>query len=530
MIVKSPPLGAIGLIPDQGTNYQTQVGAWLEGLNLRFDDSHIKIIPEPELLLATVADDATWLQLYDDDLGPRAVYGTPTKLYRLSLDLTSWDDVTNVGGDYTSGDWHSFKWGESVVFNNGIDPPQILNPGTSNFIDLPNWGLLTSGQKAVQAKSLRPFNNTMVALNITIDGVEKRNMVWWSAPAVISNDDSQFTQPSWDYEDISTLSGFNYVGVDEGELVDSLTLDTSHMIYTRTSTYAMQLVGGSFVYAFRRVLEFGIAQLGAVADFNNFHFVVAPATIYMHDGSTIKQIANARLEDTFYNAISGFSDLRCTHDVGNKEIHTLLTLKFRDAQQYLIYNYEEDTWAVADAFSGDPEDQANWVKCQAYGLKVDPGGGTWDASTDTWDSITLTWAQADPAADLRVMYWLCGNKLMFAEQNLLTRDPFKRYYVRSGRYNFRELAPEFSTQSVPTVMRLLPHIEGSAETQFSFFLAENLGSSIAAGEVATFDPVTQYKSDVRVTSRYMELEVAVTGDGDWRLYSMDYDVEAEYAR
>ena len=530
MIVKSPPLGVIGLIPDQGFNYQTEVGAWLEGRNMRFDDKHVKIIPEPAELIATVADDATWLQLYDDDLGPRAVYGTATKLYRLSIDLQSWQDVTNVGGDYNSGDWHSFAWGESVVFNNGIDPPQILNPGAANFIDLPNWGLLTSGQQNVQCKSLRPFNNVMVASNITFNGTVKPNMVWWSAPGVISNDDSQFTQPSWDYEDISTLSGFNYVGVDEGELIDSLTLDTSHMIYTRSSTYAMQLVGGTFVYAFRRVLEFGLAQLGAVADFNNYHFVVAPATIYMHDGSTVRQIARSRLEDSFFSSLASFEDLRCTHDVGNKEIHILLTLKFSPRRLYLIYNYEEDNWAIGEGWSGDPETQANWVNCMAYGLKVDPGGGAWDTNTETWTTILGSWSDADPAADVRVMYWLLGNKLMFAEQNSEVRDPYKNYYVRTGRVGFRELSEDFNSSVTPTMTRIYPHIEGDALTQFSFFRAENLGALVSADDVVTFSPTVNYKSDIRVTARYMEMQVDVIGPGPWRLYSMDYDVIPEYAR
>ncbi len=530
MIVKSPPLGRIGIIPDQGFSYQTEVGAWLDGRNLRFDDQHIKIIPEPTELIATVADDATWLQLYDDDLGPRAVYGTPTKLYRLSIDLTTWEDVTKLATTYSSGDWHSFAWGESVVFNNGVDVPQILNPGASNFIDLPNWGLLTSGQQTVTCKSLRPFNNAMVASNVTFNGTVKPNMVWWSAQAVVDNNDSQFTQPSWDYEDISTLSGFNYVGVDEGELIDSLTLDTSHMVYTRSSTYAMQFVGGTFVYAFRRVLEYGLAQLGAVTDFNNFHFVIAPATIYMHDGSTVQQIARSRLEDTFFGSLASFDDLRCTHDVGNKEIHTLLSPKFGGGKDYLIYNYEDNTWAIGDAYSGDPGVTGNLIQCMAYGLKVDSGGGAWDANSETWSSITGTWADADPAADVRVMYWLLGNKLMFAEQNNEIRDPFKSYYVRTGRVGFRELAPEFHSGAVPTIMRIYPHIEGSALTQFSFFRAENLGSLIAADDVVTFGPNTAYKSDIRVTARYIEMQVDVIGPGLWRMYSMDYDVEAEYAR
>lgn len=530
MIVKSPPLGVIGLIPDQGRNYQTEVGAWLDGLNVRFDQQQIKIIREPDNLLPTVAPDATWLQLYDDEIGPRAVYGTPTGLFRLNIDATGWDDVTRLSGPYNGGNWHSFPWGESVVFNNGVDPPQILNPATLNFIDLPNWGLLTSGQKAVTAQSLRPFGTVMVACNIVIDTAAKPNMVWFSGPGVIDNNDAAFASPSWDYEDISTLSGFNYIAVEDGEILDSLTLDTGHMIYTRQSAYVMQLVGGAFVYSFQRLLEYGIARLGAVASFNNYHFCVAPATIYVHDGSTVTQVANGRLEEAFFDRIDGFEALRCTHDVGNKEIHTLLSLSSRVAKQYLIYNYEEDNWSVGDAINGDPLDMNNQVICMAYGLRVKTGGGSWDGSADTWETIDGSWLDADASGGVRTMYWLTPDTLLLAEGISTRRDPNKRYFVRSGRFNFRELADEFNTQTVPTVMRLLPHIDGQAETTFSFFLSENLGDVERTGDVVTFDPTTQYKADVRMTSRYMELQVEVTGDGDWRLYSMDYDLQDEYAR
>ena len=525
MIVKSPPLGQVGVVPDLGTAHRAPVGAWLEAANVRFDDGHIRPILEPTTVIDTV-DTATWFELYDDDIGSRIVYGSADSLYRLNIDGTAWEDVTRLSGPYNSGNWHSFVWGDSVVFNNGIDAPQILTPGAANFIDLPNWGLLTSGQKAVSAKSLRPFGNFMVALNITIDGVVKPNQVWWSDAAVLDNNDANFNQPSWDYESPTNLSGFTYVGVSDGELVDSLTLDTSHMIYLKTATFAMQLIGGQFVFAFRRVLEYGLAQLGAVAEYNNFHYVIDPATVYIHDGSTVRQVANARVEETFLSALKEFSDLRCEHNIGDKEIHTLYVDKSDDRRKLLIYNYEEDNFTFADAWFDDP---AVGAVSLAYGLKVDPGGGTWEANTDTWETIQGTWGDLDPSSDARVMYWLLPDKLMLAEQST-TREPTKRYFARSGRWAFSDFSPEFDSNNTNEFSRILPHIEGEALTRFTISTAENLGSAVKVADTGDYDPESGYKVDIRANGRYIIMDVDIIGDGAWEFFSMEMDVEAEYGR
>jgi len=145
-------------------------GAWANGRNIRFKDGYLEPIREPVLALAT-PDGALWQQLYTDDTGPRVVIATDTRLFRLDLPGTAWDDVSPGLLDYTPGGiWHSFPWGNAVVFNNGINTPQILLDGATEFSDLPNWGLLSnSGQTVTVAGVLRPIGDRMVALDFTSD-------------------------------------------------------------------------------------------------------------------------------------------------------------------------------------------------------------------------------------------------------------------------------------------------------------------------------------------------------------------------
>lgn len=524
MMYQSPPLGSTGIVPDLGTNHPLPLGAWEDVKNLRFNDSHIRRIKDPVEALPTVADDATWLQLYTDDIGPRIAYGTPTKLYRLNIAGDTWEDVTRLSGDYTSGDWHSFSWGESVIFNNGVDVPQILTAGSSAFVDLPNWGLLTSGQKAVTAKSLRPFNNVLVACNVTIDGVEFPNMDWWSAPAVIDNNDANFNQPSWDYEDPSTLSGFNYVGVNSGPIVDSLSLDTVHIIYTKFATFAMRPIGGRLIYAFTRILDYGLARLGAVVDYNNFHFVAGPTSIFRHDGSVITHLADGRIEDSFFNSLASTETLRCTQDIGNKEIHTLYQNRNGD-WEYGIYNYDEDTWSRGDA-SKDGKD----VVCMAYGQEQDLDAETYDTVTTTYATETRTYAEVFPKAEGRRMYWLLTDKLMLAEESTV-KDPNKDYYVSSGFLSFSELGPEFTTNVAKSFQRIYPHIEGTADTQFTISRAKLLGQPLTAGQrVRTFVPGVSDKVAFRATARFFIMRIDLVSDGDWEMPTMNYDLGIKHGR
>lgn len=524
MIYSSPPLGEIGIVPDLGVNHRLPVGAWKDAKNLRFSDKHVRKIKAPTDLIDTVAADATWLELYQDDIGPRFVYGTPTKLYRLNLAGDTWDDVTNISADYQGGDWHSFPWGEAVVFNNGVDVPQILVAGTANFVDLPNWGLLTSGQQTVTAKSLRPFGTVMVACDITFNSDNKPNMVWFSGPGVIDNNDTNFNSPSWDYEDAGSLSGFNYVGVDEGPIIDSLSLANSHMIYTRSSVVTMRFVGGSNVYAFRKILGYGLANLGGVAEFKNFHFVIAPATIFIHDGSRVVQIADGRYEEAFFDNLAELDSVKCEQDVTNKEIHTLYENR-NGTWEYLIYNYDENTFSKGDAFKGESN-----VVCMVFGLEADLSAETYDTITTTYATEQRTYADMNLQGQRRRMYWLLEDQLVLAE-NSTALEAEKEYFVESGRLSFDELGPQFTSDTINYMYRILPHVEGDATTRFTISRSSNLGSVQPGGErVRDFDPNADAKINFRASARYLSMRVDVVTDGKWEMLTMDYGVEVTHGR
>ena len=349
MLVPSGNLGTLGLMPDQ-PDHMLPVGGWSKGRNIRFPDGYLERINEPELVIGTAdANPPRWFQLYEDETGPRVVYATDTDLFRLNLPLTAWDNVTNTSiGAYTAGEWQSFQWGTACVFNNGQDAPQILLSGATEFTTLANWGLLTSGQTVTTCKAIRPFKGFMIAVNLVIDGIVKPNALWASGPGVDDNDDSNFFQPSWDYEDPGTSSYFDYQGSEDGPLVDLLKLNNFMMVYTSASGIPMQLVGGANIWHFGEAIEYGLIGLGSVVAFKNFHFCVGPSTLYVHDGSVIQHLADARIQKNFYSELQDFDHITGAENLATKEVHFQYNAK-NGRREYLIFSYKDDNFSIGDA-------------------------------------------------------------------------------------------------------------------------------------------------------------------------------------
>jgi len=262
--------------------------------------------------------EALWFQPWSNGLSSSFAVATASKLYMWQASSETnglFLDATRSSGDYDpSGQWQSFEWGDTVIFNNGKDIPQIYDPGLGKFKDLPSWGIISSAEDltfntdptrdtGARCKVLLPYKNFLVALG-TSEGHFSPNTVWWSDATSLSTYREGLGDlkgpPSWDYESPSTLSGKQEIGVGEGELTWGAVLNENLIIYSLASATAMQAVGGNQVMSFRRLFSKGCAGLHLAAEFNNRHFVVSRDQLYVHDGSSVKLIAKDRIEDEFF--------------------------------------------------------------------------------------------------------------------------------------------------------------------------------------------------------------------------------------
>lgn len=322
---------------------------------------------EPTLEMAWDADTngtARWLQGWSDGLATYMVIATDTKLWfwkASSASSGAWVDATRPSGDYPVGQWQSFEWGDTVIFNNGQTAPQIFNQSTLKFEDLPNWGLISSAADIIDSSDpssdtdarctcILPYKSFLVALGVTERGTYQPNTVWWSdsTPLVGYNTGVNGTggPPDWDYESPASLSGKAEVGAGNGALKWGAVLNENLICYTDASATAMQAVGGRQVMSFRRLFNKGCAGLHLAVEYNNQHYVVARDQIYIHDGSSVKLIAKDRVEDEFFKRAGKAG--RFGGD-GSIDFTSMQLVKNPDRKEIiLLFNETYDNWGPAE--------------------------------------------------------------------------------------------------------------------------------------------------------------------------------------
>lgn len=556
MFLQSGPLGTIGLITDP-PEHTLPIGAWRYVRNMRFTDGYVERVREPALIANTApvpGHDPIWIEQWIDSGGAQIVYGSSTKLFKFNTGSEMWEDVSKGGGTYgPSAYWQSFAWGTSVVFNNGIDPPQILYEGQATFVDLPNWGLISSDPNnptqdvdtQARCACIRPYRNFMVAINITeqYQNADYPNRVWWSAPAQFNDDPDPTKNPSWDYADPGTLSGFINVATEDGPLIDQLQLGPTNVIYTAQSATLMQFTGDSTtVFSFNKEIDYGIANIHAVASYQNFHLGVGLDTVFVHDGSTVNQLLDGRAQRGFYdlNPIAG--TFQVEHYLVEKEIHILTETTRSDLwgqnRKYIfVYNYKSNTFSVLDAFT-DIGAQRKYIAAMSYATRSADNTLWQDLDTTTWGDLSINgtrWRDFFGSPESRRMLWINQAGLQTTEQDSAL-NPSKEYVLSRQHIDLSERDQSMTANLYKHMRQIYPHIDsdknttGNGVTRITVSWSDTLFSDAATSQPVDYDPNVNLKADYRTTGRYLGLEMRVLTGGTWRFTSMDFDVEVQYAR
>lgn len=158
--------------------------------------------------------------------------GDATKLYELTA--TTWGDVTNVGGAYTTGAderWAFARWKEKILAANFSDNPQSITFGDANFADL------TTALKFRHITTIRDFvvgGNTFDAADGNVPF-----RVRWSA----FNDETDWTISAITLADFQDLKG-------QGGFVQGVLGGDFGVIVQDRSTWRMTFVGSPTVFQF----------------------------------------------------------------------------------------------------------------------------------------------------------------------------------------------------------------------------------------------------------------------------------------
>ena len=485
-----------------------------DGVNVRFLDGKAgKILGHSQVLGTPTAAPywaISWLQGSTD----LWIYGGLTNLYKISG--TTHSTVTRASGAYTTlsgttNNWQGGVLGGVLVCTNGLDVPQSFVQSGSQFTDLSDW------PSTLRCKTIVPFRNHLVALNLTDSGAEKPFTIRWSdaIPAGASTNGTN----TWNTASTASESAETSLTGTKGHVLNALQLGNELIVYKEDSVYALNYVGGSFTFNVReKFKDTGLFSRDAVIDLGDGrHVMMATNDVLIHNSNSLKSVIDDHMKTFLFSEIDStyFYKTFLAHNKIKNEVWICYPRTGSTnglANTALIWNYRDDTWTTRDLPN---------LNFATKGL-VDPDQtNTWGASAGVWEATTLAWAQQEynPSIDSLLMcgtadtkFYLADSGTTFDGTNFLTT--LERRGLHAGR-----------TDAVKAISRVYPRIEGTGVVNISIGAELHPFAGVTYSPAVPFIIGTDSKVDCRVRGRYMAIRIESEAVTQFRLSG--YTVESE---
>lgn len=506
-------VGQLGVIQD-APDTELPPNAWSSGDNVRFFDGKVvKFKGHDDSAMSTPSVDPYWLHFIPGSTD-YWLYASTAKVYVSTLGGTH-TNITRASGDYSAvadTSWNGGVLGGVPILNNAVDAPQMgaANSPTTALQDLTwdasfTWGTVdTSGHTC---RTMRPFRNYLVALNVTKAGTSFPRMVKWSDAA-----DPNSVPASWDETDTTTDAGETELAQTAGHVIDGLTLRDTFYIYKEDSIWSMRFIGGRLVFSFAPTfLGEGVFTTRCVTEFQGKHACFLNGDIKVHDGSTIQSIVSSRMRRWVFDQMDGTNYARSF--VAPNYIRREIWFCFPSSgatfpDTALVWNWEENSFGVRELPS---------AKHIAFG-RVDTGDPQlWSTQTDAWAAKTAGWGADSLNPALQLPLIAGSTKLYVADTtNQFDGSNMTAYVERTG------LDLGDSTR-FKRVTRIWPRMEGNGAVSVYVGAQARPDDAVTWSGPFSFTPGTDEKIDCRVNGRYIGVRFESTGNVEWSLSG--YDIE-----
>lgn len=385
-------------------------GGWTDARNMSFDNGTARKAKGEEVILTPT-------------INPYFLMASPSLTLELWIAAgltevhafhgTTQGDITRASGDYTGGAgdlWNGGIFNGIPFLNNGKDLPQIWTTialGTP-LVDMTSWPVTQF------AKVVRSFKSFLVALDVTKAGVRDARMVKWSSSAPPG-----FMPATWDETDAAQDAGDFTLSEGFDAIVDGAQLGDSFIIYTQESTWAMDHIGGTFIFRFRKLFsDSGILAQGCAVpfrtnQFGNSHFVLGQKDIVVHNGTSIQGIADAKVRKWLFDNLNDAAS-KVTKVVSNPINNEMwVCFPYQEStflNRALVWNWKFNSWTIRDLPSV---------------LAVDTSLRNPFISTNSWAENPNTWA-TDPDN------WLKEGASAINENLMLISPPDLTGILRTG--------------------------------------------------------------------------------------------------
>lgn len=508
--ISVPNAGSIGVIKDL-SSAELPLGAWTDASNIRFLDGYASQV-----------------------LGFGSVYGTPptapqflmqlyiaSALYWMYASAGKQYVVTNSGGVTTYTDithatvrtgvvnqWSGFVFAGIPILNSGdtTHPPMYWDRVLANkFVNLTAWPANTT------CKFLGQYKNHIIAMNLTEGGVSYPYKFKWSSPA------DPGALPA-NYDETVATSDAGEFDIAEGQdiCVFGLGLKNQYIVYKESSTFAIDYVGGTFIFNNRKVFGMsGILNKNCAVEFDAFHFVVTGSDVLIHDGHTATSVLDKRARRDFFQNIDVDSRGRVfvsKNPFLNEILVFYPSIGATSCDSILAYNFVDKT------ISSRAAPNVNHAACGPVDNSL---GGNWNQDGDSWDSDLTAWNGPDYTPDTtRVMMASADTKLFMLDASASFDGVAAVAYLE--RRGLSLDAPD----RIKTVTSIRPRITGNVgET-----VIVKIGYADDPYEDPTYTTMTytigtSFKCDCFVSGRYIAVWFGTGTASQWRLDSYDLFVE-----
>ncbi|API58470.1 hypothetical protein BSL82_03435 [Tardibacter chloracetimidivorans] len=385
--------------------------------------------------------------------------------------------------------------------------------------------------------SLRSYKDFLVALNVTKGATSYPTMVKWS-------DITGYGAPpaSWDETSTTNSAGENILNEMRDQLIDGLTLRDSFILYGATESWAMDYIGGSLIFRFRKLFDnAGIINQNCVVQIDGVHYVFDRNDIYMHDGATKKSIVHGANKDFIFEGLR--SDLTkyafVTHNPVLNEIYFCYASD--DAQvgfsnpsggcnRAYVYNYRRGIGSFVDLANvtgsclGSLETGDTWTSIDD--VSWEDMGGTWSGAEDDKGLLTLFTGPLDTTQGLTKnrLYGfdlITGGRLVAP----IETEALKDAYIERVGIDLDEVGANLTLyKALHAIYPQHSVSELPSGTSFGFGGSSIVGQEPNWSDYTTYTPTTDNKIDVRETGRYLAYRMLHTGSTDFALSGFDIKV------
>lgn len=398
--------------------------------------------------------------------------------------------------------WTSSILGGIAILNDGVDVPQYTANATTQLTSLTAW------PSTWTCASLRSFREFLVAIDMTEGGVNYPQKLRWSHPA-----DPGSLPSSWDETDTTKDAGYKAFSETPGILLDSMPMGAVNVVYKSDSAYAMQYIGGQYVFSFNKLFDEGIVGRNAIGEVNGSHVIVTPNDILMHTGSNPQSLLHKKLRNEIYNSITQTHRHRIRVAVDRNKYQVWVCIP-TDGTGWLdtawIWNWRDNTWA-------------KMALPAATCISVGGGVGAsmlWSEASLTWDAITGVWNDTRGVTS-QVLLGSASNTKLYAMNsgNQFDGSNFTNEVQRTG-IDFGD------ANSIKVIRKLRPHFNGMTNgTQVTI----SVGSQEYPDSAVTWKDMTYTIGTTKevwplVRGRYLAWKASMSANDAMELESLEFDV------